>query len=124
MFLSLFYYSAEHLLQAKIVRKALFLLDFGLSGLTSLQFIQYHLAGFYKPTITQSVPSHLQNYSIQYATMVSNSQPFSYDSSALTTRTRLLAKIYFCLSNFLRIKYSKRNLIYFYFLTFNTKVKF
>jgi len=97
---------------------------FGLSQLTSLQFILYHLAGFYKPTITQSVPSHLQNYSIQYATMVSNSQPFSYDSSALTTRTRLLAKIYFCLSNFLRIKYSKRNLIYFYFLTFNTKVKF
>ena len=41
-----------------------FLLDFGLSRLTSLQFIQYHAAGFYKPTIPQSPPSHLQDYSI------------------------------------------------------------
>jgi hypothetical protein len=40
------------------------LLDFGLSRLTSLQFIQYHVAGFYKPTIPQSPPSHLQDYSI------------------------------------------------------------
>ena len=39
------------------------LLDFGLSRLTSLQFIQYHVAGFYKPTIPQSPPSHLQDYS-------------------------------------------------------------
>jgi len=39
-------------------------LDFGLSRLTSLQFIQYHVAGFYKPTIPQSPPSHLQDYSI------------------------------------------------------------
>jgi hypothetical protein len=38
-------------------------LDFGLSRLTSLQFIQYHVAGFYKPTIPQSPPSHLQDYS-------------------------------------------------------------
>jgi hypothetical protein len=38
-------------------------LDFGLSWLTSLQFIQYHLAGFYKPTIPQSPPSHLRDYS-------------------------------------------------------------
>jgi hypothetical protein len=36
-----------------------FFLDFGLSWLTSLQFIQYHVAGFYKPTIPQSPPSHL-----------------------------------------------------------------
>jgi hypothetical protein len=41
-----------------------FLLDFGLSRLTSLQFIQHHVAGFYKPTIPQSPPSHLQDYSI------------------------------------------------------------
>ncbi len=39
------------------------LLDFGLSRLTSLQFIQYHVAGFYKPTIPQSSPFHLQDYS-------------------------------------------------------------
>jgi hypothetical protein len=38
-------------------------LDFGLSWLTSLQFIQYHVAGFYKPTIPQSPPSHLRDYS-------------------------------------------------------------
>jgi WD40 repeat protein len=41
----------------------LLLLDFGLSRLTSLQFIQYHVAEFYKPTIPQSPPSHLQDYS-------------------------------------------------------------
>jgi hypothetical protein len=35
-----------------------FLLEFGLSRLTSLQFIQYHVAGFYKLTILQSSPSH------------------------------------------------------------------
>jgi hypothetical protein len=40
-----------------------FLLDFGLSRLESLQFIQYHVAGFYKPTIPQSPPSLLQDYS-------------------------------------------------------------
>jgi hypothetical protein len=34
--------------------------DFGLSRLTSLQ---YHVAGFYKPTIPQSLPSHLWDYS-------------------------------------------------------------
>jgi len=39
----------------------LLLLDFGLSQLTtSLQFILYHVAGFYKPTI----PPILQDYSI------------------------------------------------------------
>jgi len=41
----------------------LFFLDFGLSQLTSFQFIQYHVAGFYKQTIPQSPPSHLQDYS-------------------------------------------------------------
>jgi len=40
-----------------------FLLDFALSQLTSVQFIQYHVAGFYKPTIPQSPPSHLRDYS-------------------------------------------------------------
>jgi hypothetical protein len=39
-------------------------LDFGLSQLTSLQFIHCHVAGFYKLTIPQSPPSHLQDYSI------------------------------------------------------------
>ncbi len=29
----------------------------------NLQFILYHVAGFYKPTITQSPPSHLRDYS-------------------------------------------------------------
>ncbi len=38
--------------------------NFGRSGLTSLQFIQYHVAGFYKLTIPQSPPSHLWDYSI------------------------------------------------------------
>ncbi len=91
-------------------------LDFGLSQLTSLQFIHCHVAGFYKPTIPQSPPSHLQDYSIcnnarlEFSTNVvpsfdpvewclknglhsggSNSQPFSHESSALTTRPRLLA---------------------------------
>jgi hypothetical protein len=101
-----------------------FFLDFGLSQLTSLQFIQCHVAGFYKPTIPQSPPSHLQDYSIcnnarlEFSTNFvpsfdpiewclknglhsggSNSQPFSHESSALTTRPRLLAResIYFCL---------------------------
>ncbi len=41
-----------------------FLLEFGLSRLTSLQFILNHEAGFYKPTIPQSPPSLLQDYSI------------------------------------------------------------
>jgi hypothetical protein len=97
-----------------------FFLDFGLSQLTSasLQFIHCHVAGFYKPTIPQSPPSHLQDYSIcnnarlEFSTIFvpsfdpiewclknglhrrgSNSQPFSHKSSALTTRPRLLAQI-------------------------------
>jgi hypothetical protein len=90
-------------------------LDSGLSQLTSLQFIQYHVAGFYKPIIPQSPPFHLQYYSIcnnarlEFSTNFvpcfgpiewclknglhcggSNSQPFSFESSALTTRPRLL----------------------------------
>ncbi len=38
-------------------------LDFGLSRLTSLQFILCHAAGFYQPTIPQNLPSHLKDYS-------------------------------------------------------------
>jgi hypothetical protein len=34
-----------------------FLLGFGLSQLTSLQFIQYHVAGFYTPTIHKVHPT-------------------------------------------------------------------
>jgi hypothetical protein len=41
----------------------IFRLDSGLSGLTSLQFIICHAAGFYKPTIPQSPPSHLRDNS-------------------------------------------------------------
>jgi hypothetical protein len=40
----------------------LFFGDFGLSRLTSSQFIQYHVAEFKKPTIPRSTP-HLQDYS-------------------------------------------------------------
>ncbi len=94
----------------------LFFLDFRLSWLTSLQFIQYHVAGFYKPTIPQSSPSHLPEYSIcnnarlEFSTIFVpsfdpnewclknglpsgglNPGPLSHDSSALTTRPRLLA---------------------------------
>ncbi len=36
---------------------------FSLSWLTSLQLILCHVAGFYKPTIPQSPPSHLRDYS-------------------------------------------------------------
>jgi hypothetical protein len=43
--------------------KLFILLDFGLSRLTSLQFIHVYEAGFYKPTIPQSPPSHLRDYS-------------------------------------------------------------
>ena len=39
-------------------------MDFGLIQLKSLQFILYHVTGFYKPTIPQSPPSHFQDYSI------------------------------------------------------------
>ncbi len=98
-----------------------FLLDFGLRWLTSLQFIQYHLAGFYKPTIPQSPPSHLQDYStcnnprLEFSTIFVpsidpnewclknglhsgglNPGPLGHESSALTTRPRLLAlMVYF-----------------------------
>jgi hypothetical protein len=49
----------------------LFFFDFGLSRLTSLQFIQYHVAGFYKPTIPQrsTLPfaglQHMQQYQVR-----------------------------------------------------------
>ena len=94
----------------------IFLLDSGLSRLTSLQFIQYHVAGFYNPTIPQSPPSHLQDYSIcnnarlEFSTIFVpsfdpnewclknglhsgglNPGPLGHESSALTTRPRLLA---------------------------------
>ena len=93
-----------------------FFFDFGLSGLTNLQYIQYHVAGFYKPTIPQSPPSHLRDYStcnnarLEFSTIFVpsfdpnewclknglhsgglNPGPLSLESSALTTRPRLLA---------------------------------
>jgi hypothetical protein len=93
-----------------------FLSDFGLSRLTSLQFIQYHVAGFYKPTIPQSPPSHLWDYStcnnarLEFSTNFVpsfdpnewclknglhsgglNPGPLGLESSTLTTRPRLLA---------------------------------
>ncbi len=43
------------------------LLDFGLSRLTSLQFIQYHVAGCYKLTIPQSPPSDLQEFTKKFS---------------------------------------------------------
>ncbi len=92
-----------------------FVLDFGLSWLTSLQFIQYNVAGFYKPTIPQSPPSHLQDYStcnnarLESSTIFVpsfdpnewclknglhsgglNPGPLGHESSALTTGPRLL----------------------------------
>jgi hypothetical protein len=95
----------------------LLLLDFGLSlsWLTSLQFNQFHVAGFYKPTIPQSPPSHLWDYStcnnarLEFSTIFVpsfdlnewclknglhsgglNPGPLGHESSALTTRPQLL----------------------------------
>jgi hypothetical protein len=93
-------------------------LDFGLSRLTSLQFFQYHVAGFYKPTIPQS-PPYLRDYSIcnnarlEFSTIFVpsfdpnewclkngllcgglNPGPLGHESSALTTRPRLLRIFY------------------------------
>ncbi len=93
------------------------LLDFGLSQLPSLQFNQYHVAGFCKPTIPQSPPSHLQDYNIcnnarlKFSTIFVpsfdpiewcrknglhtgglNPGPLGHESSALTTRPWLLAQ--------------------------------
>ena len=92
-------------------------LDFGLSWLTSLlQFIQYHVAGFDKPTIPQSQPSHLRDNStcnnarLEFSTIPVpsmdewclkndlrcgglNSGPIGPESLALTTRPRLLANL-------------------------------
>ncbi len=69
-----------------------FLLDFGLSGLTSLQLIQYHVAGFYKPTIPQSPPSHEWCLKNGLHSGVLNPRPLGHESSALTTRPQLLAR--------------------------------
>ncbi len=105
------------------------LLDFGLSWLTSLQFIQYHVAGFYKPTIPQSPPSHFQDYSIcnnaglEFSTIFVpsfdpnewclknglrsgglNPGPLGHESSASTTRPRPLAVTYIVLSFKFEIK--------------------
>ncbi len=97
-----------------------FLLNFGLSWLTSSQFIQYHVAGFYKPTtIPQSPPSHLLDYStcnnarLEFSTIFVpsfdpnewclknglhsgglNPGPLGHESSALTFRPRLLTVCY------------------------------
>ena len=89
---------------------------FGLSRLTSLQFIQYHVAGFCKPNIPQSPPSHLwdnstfNNARLDFSTIFVlsfdpdewclkngfhsgglSSRPLGHESSALTTRPWLLA---------------------------------
>ncbi len=89
---------------------------FGLSRLTSLQFIQYHVAGFCKLNIPQSPPSYLwddstfNNARLDFSTIFVlsfdpdewclkngfhngglNSRPLGHKSSALTTRPRLLA---------------------------------
>ncbi len=97
------------------------MLDFGLSWLTSLQFIQYPVAGFYKPSIPQSPSSHLRDYStcnnakFEFFTIFVpsfdpnewclknglhslnsgglNPGPQGHESSALTTRPRLLALV-------------------------------
>jgi hypothetical protein len=65
MFTRLKFLWSKNITQGKDSRKKVFLLllDFDLTRLTSLQFIQYHVAGFYKPTIPQSPPSHLRDYS-------------------------------------------------------------
>jgi hypothetical protein len=101
-----------------LYRCAFFKPSFGLSRLTSLQFIQYHVAGFFKPTIPQSPTSHFQDYSICNNARLEcstnfvpnfdpnewclknglrsgclNPGPLGHESSALTTRPRLLASI-------------------------------
>jgi hypothetical protein len=90
-----------------------FLHNFGLSWLTSLQFIQYHVVRFYKLTIPQSPPSHLRDYSTCNNARLElfvpsfdpnewclknglhsgglNPGPLGHESSALTTRPQLLA---------------------------------
>ncbi len=99
--------STERQFENWLIHFFLLLLDFGLSRLTSLQFIQNHVAGFYKPTNPQSPPSHLQDYSICQVSVFSTIFVPSFDpnewcpknglhiggheSSALTTRPRLLA---------------------------------
>jgi hypothetical protein len=118
----------------------LLLLNFGLS----LQFILYHVAGFYKPTIPQSQPSHLQNYSIcnnvrlefsiNYVPSFdpnewcvknglysgdggSNSQNLSFESSDLTTRPWLLFFFWNQLINHLcKSQYIRHETTYFFIL--------
>jgi hypothetical protein len=105
-----------------------FFLDFSLSQLTSLQFILYHVARFYKPNIPQSppLPPYLQDYSIRNNDRLEfstnfvptfdpnercmknsfhsggfNLGPLGLESSALTTRPQLLAytiAVFFVLS--------------------------
>ncbi len=95
-----------------------FFWGFGISQLTRLQFIHYHVARFYKPTIPQRPPSHLRDYSIcnnarliftwfliqafdpnewglknGFHSWGLNPGPLGHESSALTTRPRLLAKL-------------------------------
>ncbi len=75
-----------------LVQYLLFFLDFRLSRLTSLQFIQHHVAGFYKPTIF--APSFDPNEWCLKNGLYSgslNPGPLGHESSALTTRQRLLA---------------------------------
>jgi hypothetical protein len=99
-----------------------FFLDFGISRLTSLHFILCHVAGLYKPTIPQSPPSHLWDYStcnsarLEFSTKFVqnfdpnewclknglrsgglNTGPLGHESSALTTRPRLLTQSVFLL---------------------------
>ncbi len=96
---------------------SVFFLDFGLSRLTSLQFILYHVAGYYKPTIPKSPPSHFQDNStcnnarLEFSTIFVpsfdpnewclksglhsgglNPGPLGHEPSALTTRPQLLAR--------------------------------
>jgi hypothetical protein len=99
----------------RTIEQDYFFLDFGLRRLRNLQFIQYYVAGFYKPTIPQSPPSHLRDYGtcnnarLEFSTIFvpsfdpnewclknglhsggMNPGPLGHESSALTTRTQLL----------------------------------
>ena len=88
--------------------------DIGLIQLTSSHFILNHGAGFYKPSIPQYPPSHLQDYSTCQVIFLSyfkfpcfdpsewcmkngllsgdsNPRPLGHGSSALTTRPWRLA---------------------------------
>ncbi len=111
-----------------------FFLDFGLSWLTRLHFIQYHVAGFYKPNIPQSPPSHLQddstcnNARLEFSAIFVpsfdpnewclknglhsgglNPGPLGHESSALPTRPRLLVKKKFAWKGLKKKRYTKWN---------------